>query len=140
MEKAQTEKISTQQALITEAVARELEKKFLTQTDFPRTTNPGNKTFASVVAKDDNRNLAEGKTETKNHKGRAPSKNRAKLNKKDKNFVMAIKPKEASTTSAKTKTIVQAKIDVKRMNIGIKKVKPIGKWWHIGSTLGKFHH
>ncbi|GIY68536.1 hypothetical protein CDAR_494401 [Caerostris darwini] len=36
-----------------------------------------------------------------------------------------IKPKETSTTSIKTKSLVQAKIDVRKMKIGTKNVKNI---------------
>ncbi|GIY67529.1 hypothetical protein CEXT_526921 [Caerostris extrusa] len=118
---------SCQQVLITEVVARELEKKFPAQTYLDASNNPGNKTFASVVAKCDNKELAQNKPEpeAKNQKSRAPSKNRAKLIKKKRTSSCLSSPKKLQQLLQRQKQLYNQRL-TSEYEHWHKKVKPIG--------------
>ncbi|GIY65501.1 uncharacterized protein CDAR_187221 [Caerostris darwini] len=109
MEKTLATKISSDQNLISEAVASEMAKHLPiapTHAQIP--------SYAAMTAH------KEKETASKAHDKRERSKNRLKP---DKKFLTAIKPLDTTTSSNSTKVAVQSKIDIKKAKIGIKNVK-----------------
>ncbi|GIY68080.1 hypothetical protein CDAR_452971 [Caerostris darwini] len=103
MEQTLTASNSIQQALITEVVARELEKKFPAPLDNPRTS------FATVTKKNASQ----------------PIKNSVTINTTKKQHLAVIKPIDVSTTSSDTKSFIKKAVDITRVRIGVKKVASI---------------
>ncbi|GIY65161.1 hypothetical protein CDAR_437241, partial [Caerostris darwini] len=100
MERILTVKATSQQAPIDEAVARDQVKNL-----------PGNKVSSTISYADKVRNGATSE--------RIKSVNRNKVTKK---FVTTVKPKEEATSSADTRKVVQTKLDIRKLKIGVKQL------------------
>ncbi|GIY54778.1 uncharacterized protein CDAR_391111 [Caerostris darwini] len=104
---------STQQALITEVVAKELEKKFPAPKDIvrlpPVAKAPSTISYADRV-----------KSGTTTERSKSVIKNKV-----TKKYITTVKPKEEASSSAETRKMVQAKLDIRTLKIGVKQVRNI---------------
>ncbi|GIX77328.1 uncharacterized protein CDAR_276571 [Caerostris darwini] len=117
MEKNLAAKASTEQALLTEAVARELEKSKVNNTDKQNEKIPAKVQMDTHTAKPSFASVA--KTATINKKTTA-SKSKQQL-------VATIKPIDEKNTSLQTKAFIQINVDITRTKIAVKRVSPINQ-------------
>ncbi|GIY32627.1 hypothetical protein CDAR_287291 [Caerostris darwini] len=113
MEKNTTDRTSLQQALITEAVAKEVERKFPALKDISRIL-----TVAKVPSTVSYADRVKSGTTTESSKT-------VIKNKVSKKHITTVKPKVETSSSAETRKLVQAKLDIRKLKIGVKQVRNI---------------